>query len=87
MSVEYVLFMRSEVVDTYRSLRRAERDSLARFFDLLETLPTLAGETTERDHTDRIVQVKFVAKFKVVYWADHSVKEIKILRLDHLPKR
>lgn len=36
MSVEYVLFMRSEVVEFYRSLRRAEKDSLARFFDVLE---------------------------------------------------
>lgn len=86
MSVEYVLFMRSEVVEFYRSLRRAEKDSLARFFDVLERYPTLAGETTERDAIGCIVQVKFVGKFKVVYWADHSAKEIKILKLDRLRK-
>lgn len=87
MSVEYVLFMHSEVVETYRSLRRTEKDLLGQFFDLLENYPTLEGETTERDDSGRTVQVKFVGKFKVVYWADHPVKEIKILRLDRLPKR
>jgi hypothetical protein len=87
MSEEYVLFMRSEAVEFYRSLRRAEKGPLAQFFDLLENFPTLTGETTEQDGTGRTVQVKFVGKFKVVYWADHPVKEIKTLKLDRLPKR
>ena len=87
MSVEYALFMRSEAVELYRSLRRTEKDSLARFFDLLESYPTLKGETTEQDDVGRIVQVKFVGKFKVVYWPDHPVKEIKILRLERLAKK
>lgn len=87
MLVEYVLFMRSEVVEFYRSLRRAERDPISHFFDLLEIIPTLAGETTERDDTGRTVQVKFVGRFKVVYWADHPVKEIKVLKLQRLPSR
>ena len=87
MSVEYVLFMRSEAVEFYRSLRRTEKDSLASFFDLLENYPTLKGETTERDDLGRIVEVKFTGKFKVVYWADHPVKEIKVLKLDRLPRK
>ena len=46
--------------------------------------PHLKGETTERDEVGRTVEVKFVAKFKVIYWADHAVKEIKVLRLERL---
>lgn len=87
MSVEYVLFMRSEVVEFYRSLRRTEKDSLTQFFELLENYPTLKGETTERDDLGRPVEVKFIGKFKVVYWADHPVKEVKVLKLERLPKR
>ena len=85
--MEYVLFMRSEAVEFYRSLHRAEKDSLARFFDLLENYPTLKGETTEQDFVGRTVEVKFVGKLKVVYWADHPVKEIKVLKLERLPKK
>jgi len=87
MSVEYVLFMRSDAVELYRSLRHPEKDSLARFFDLLENYPALKGETTERDDLGRTVQVKFVGKFKGVYWLDHPVKEMKILRVERLPKK
>ena len=57
MTVEYVLFMRSEVVETYRNLRRAEKDPLAQFFDLLENFPSLAGETTER-HLAAVLSTK-----------------------------
>ena len=87
MSVEYVLFMRSEVVELYRSVPRAEKDSLVRFFELLENYPTLKGETTECDDVGRTVEVKFIGKFKVVYWADHPVKEVKVLKLERLSKR
>jgi hypothetical protein len=47
----------------------------------------LKGETTERDIIGRVVQVKIVGKFKVVSWTDDAVKEIKILKLERLPKR
>ncbi len=49
-------------------------------------IPHLKGETTERDEIGRTVEVKFVAKFKVIYWSDHAVKEVKILRLERLPR-
>ena len=68
-------------------MRRAEKDALATFLDLLEHYPTLKGETTERDDIGRTVEVKFVGKFKVVYWADHPAKEVKVLKLERLPKR
>lgn len=87
MPREYVLFLRHEVASLYRSLRGPEKYQLERFFDLLETYPNLKGETTERDDIGRVVEVKFIAKFKPVYWADHAVKEIKLLRLERLPRR
>jgi hypothetical protein len=87
MSVDYILFMHTEVAQFYHSLRRIEKDSLSRFFDLLESYPTLKGETTERDDLGRTVEVKFVGKFKVVYWADHPVKEIKVLKIELLAKK
>ena len=84
MPQEYILFLRFEVASFYRSLRRPEKDHLEPFFDLLESYPHFIGEATERDEIGRTVEVKFVAKFKVIYWTDHAVKEVKVLRLERL---
>jgi len=86
MPADYALFMRLEAVSLYMSLRRAEKVPLEQFFDFLERYPYFKGETTERDEVGRVVEVKFVGKFKVVYWHDHAVKELKILKVERLPK-
>jgi len=87
MPSSYVLFIRKEAVAVFRSAGSSERNALQQFFDLLENYPYLRGDTTERDDVGREVQVRFLSKFKVVYWADHAVKEVRILRLDRLPKK
>ena len=87
MPREFVLFLRLDAASLYRALRRPEKDQLERFFDLLASYPHLKGETTERDEIGRTVEVKFVANFKVIYWADHAVKEVKVLRLERLRRR
>ena len=86
MHLRYALFLHSEAVAIYRSMRGRERVELERFFESLENYPYLEGETTERDVIGRTVQVKFVGKFKLVYWADHAVKEVKLLKLERLRK-
>ena len=87
MPSDYVVFMRLEVVALYRSLKRPEKELLERFFDFLQRHPYLKGEATERDAIGRPVEVKFIGKFKVVYWLDSPVKEVKILKLERIPKR
>jgi hypothetical protein len=32
-------------------------------------------------------EVKFISSFKIVYWADHPAKEIKVLRIERLARR
>jgi hypothetical protein len=87
MAREYVLLLRIEAAAVYRSLRRPETDQVQRFFDLLESYPSLKGETTERDEVGRTLEVKFVGKLKVVYWPDHAAKEIKVVKLERLGRR
>ena len=87
MPSDYALFMHSEAVTLYRSLRRPERVQLEKFLDFLESYPFLKGETTERDDVGRTVEVKFVSGFKIVYWANHADKEVKILRLERILRR
>jgi hypothetical protein len=80
----YSLFLRAEAAGFFHSLRREEKEPLRKFLDLLEQYPTTEGEATERDSVGRAVQVKFVRRLKVVYWANHADQEIKVLRIERL---
>jgi mRNA-degrading endonuclease RelE of RelBE toxin-antitoxin system len=87
MPSDYTLFMHGAVVSQYRSLRRTERERLEKFFDFLEGYPYLEGETTERDEVGRTIEIKFIPGFRVAYWTNHADKEVKILKLERLPRR
>ncbi len=82
MADRYVLFLHWEAAAFFHALRRGEKEAVGRFLDLLEKYPHTAGETTERDASGRTIQVKVIARLKVVYWADHAVKEVKVLRIE-----
>lgn len=84
MPGDYTLFVHSEDVALYRTLRRQDREPLDSFFDFLERYPTLEGESSERDADGRRIEVKFIRGFRVVYWANHASKEVKILRLERI---
>jgi hypothetical protein len=87
MPASFVLYLQWEAVLFYRTLRHVEKAPLARFFDFLEQHPDLKGETTEKDAIGRSVEVKFVNKFKIIYWVDPAVGEIKVLKLERLEKK
>jgi hypothetical protein len=83
MGFSYELFLHCEAAACFHALRRAEKEPLRRFLDALEEYPHLAGETTELDAVGRAVEVKAVGRLKVVYWTDHAMKEVKVLRIEH----
>lgn len=78
----YALFLHAHAAAFFHGLRREEREPIRHFLELLEQYPTTEGEATERDIIGREVQVKFVRRFRVVYWASHATKEIKVLRIE-----
>ena len=82
MISRFTVFLHSEAAAFFHSLRRHEKKPLRRFLDVLETYPDTTGETSERDTTGRTVQVKVVGRLKVVYWVDHAVRELKVLRIE-----
>ncbi len=87
MPGDYTLFLQLDAATFYRTLRSPEKATVEAYFNQLENFHNLKGEATERDLIGRVVQVKFVGKFKIVFWADHAVKEIKVLKLERLSRR
>ena len=64
-----------------------ERRRLEQFFDALQERPGQLGDAYLRDHEGRRVEVKYVGRFRVVYWVDHAVKEVKVLKLEPLTRQ
>ena len=87
MPTEYILFIRSDAVSLFRSLRGRERISLEKFFDSLEQNPFQHGDAIEHDSVGRQIEVKFIEGLRVTYYSDHAAAEVRVLRLHRIPKR
>jgi hypothetical protein len=72
----------SEAVEFLLDRPSKERRRLIQFAESLKSNPTLAGDFVEEDDDARPLQMKLVDRFLVTYWADHAVKEVKIVRIE-----
>ena len=67
------------------SLRRPsaqDRNRILSFVDSLCADPYQMGDYEERDETDRPVQIKVIGKYRLTFWADHAVCEVKVVRIE-----
>lgn len=62
--------------------KASERRELLRLFDSLKADPFQTGDYHEFDDTDRRIEVTESRRFLVNWWADHAVKEIRIVLID-----
>jgi len=80
----YEAFLAAEAANYLSGLKRQDREPIRQFIDLLTRYPHLEGEITERDKIGRTVHVKLLRRIKLVYWADHADRSIKILRIERV---
>jgi len=43
--------------------------------------PYHEGDFRDRDEVGRPLEVKIVGRYAITYWADHAVKEVKVLHI------
>jgi hypothetical protein len=77
----YRVFIATDVIVALKKCHAADQSPITRFFDVLSGNPFLPGDYAERDDIGRPIQVLIIGRHAVCYWADHAVKEIKILDL------
>ena len=77
--MEYELYLRNEVFAFLRQCRRTDREALLTFLRAIADDPHRRGDFTERDRSDRDLEVLVFRGYAVVYWADHPVKELKVV--------
>jgi hypothetical protein len=77
----YRVFIAAEVIGLLKTCRRREQFLITRAFEELANDPFRAGDYVERDEIGRPIQVVVVGKYAVFFWADHPVKEVKVVDL------
>jgi hypothetical protein len=64
--------------------RRHERAEIMRMVMVLAAAPFSAGDLTESDDTGRTLQVIALSNYVLTYWADHAVRELRIVKLERV---
>ena len=75
----YNVFLRFEAIEALKSIRGKQRKSVSDFIDFLQDNPNAKGDYTERDDTDREIEMKVLGQYVVTFWADHAVRELKVV--------
>lgn len=81
MLVPYELYVRHEIYHVVQGASRSTRDRIVAFIESLPADPFQSGDYSEPDATGRPCQVKIIGKYAVYFWADHAVKEVKVVDL------
>ena len=79
--ISYSVFVESHIAESLSQMKPKERDQILRLLKKLRSNPFLEGDYVERDNIGRLMQVVIVGQNAVVFWADHAVKEVKVIDL------
>jgi hypothetical protein len=81
MQGNYALHVRHEVYEAIRNSSRTARDRALAFIESLCADPFHSGDYSEPDATGRDCQVKILGQYALFFWADHAVKEVRVIDL------
>ena len=75
----YSIYLRLEATEALKNTRGKQRSEIITFIDSLTDNPDVEGDYSEHDHSDRMIEIKIIGQYAVTYWADHAVKEMKVV--------
>ena len=77
----YAVYLRIEAAELLKSVATRNRRGIENFVDSLSGNPFKSGDYAETDAAGRPIQIKILGNFAVAFWADHAVKEIKVVAI------
>ena len=77
----YKVLVSIEILELERPSRR-QRDQILHFLQILANNPTKPGDYEEHDAVGRPIQIKIVGDYALTYWADHAVREVKVIQIE-----
>ncbi len=78
----YAVYLRIEAAELLKSVATRNRRGIESFVDSLSGNPFKTGDYAETDAAGRPIQIKILGNFAIAFWADHAVKEIKVVAID-----
>lgn len=72
------------VLEVFSVVTKKQREKLLNVFAQLSDNPFLPGETIQRDHVGRPLQVRRFGEWSVTYWPEHLGNIVHIIALEHL---
>ena len=77
----YAVYLRVEAAGLLKAAGAQDRRRIEGFIDSLAGNPFRTGDYAETDSVGRPIQIKILGNFAVAFWADHAVKEIKVVAI------
>lgn len=77
----YAVFVHEDVLD-FIILARGRGDQVLSFIRRVAADPYLIGDFKDSDDTGRPLEVKLIGQYAITYWADHAVREIKVINVE-----
>ena len=84
--MDYEVYLRTEAFEFLRHRRGDERNRLLRLLHELGRDPYRRGDFAERELSGREIQVLIFLRYAISYWADHAVKELKVIDIRYADK-
>lgn len=85
MSDSYAVFLNRPSHEALIRLKGAKRRAVDKFIDYLSDNPFEEGDFSEYDKVGRTVRCKIIRDLAITYYADHAVKELKVIELVTTP--
>ena len=81
MTPGYRVFVAVDVVAAIRQCNPSERRGIMLLLEQLAQDPYRSGDYVESDEIGRPIQVVITGRNAICFWADHAVREVKVLDL------
>ena len=85
MGDSYAAFLNRPAHEALIRLKGSKRRAIDKFIDYLSDNPFEVGDFSEYDKVGRIVHCKIIRDLAITYYADHAVKELKVIELVPTP--
>jgi len=82
--VSYQYFLSRESLEVFLSLRAVQRSAILRFCEKRAEDPFRPGEFQMHDEEGRASEVSLENGCLITWYADHAVKEVRILEIETL---
>jgi hypothetical protein len=84
--MDYEVYLRAEAFEFLRHRHTDARNRLLRLLHELGRDSYRRGDFSERDLSGREIQILIFQRYAISYWADHAVKELKVIDIRYADK-